>query len=172
MKVLICLDGEPHTRDAIDHAIGLGLSEQAEIFGLHVVDPWLRQFYSEIYAQGRREYLEWVDESLLAQALEAGEAFDVRCSERGLDVDFRIRHGEPLAEILEEIDDLAPDLVVTGGKPLTAWGRFRSGNLPARLETAIGARIPVVSILPAESQLRISGAGDALRQNKRPSPVM
>ncbi len=172
MKILVCLDGEPHTRGAIDHVISVGLSEQAEIFGLHVVDPWLRQFYSEIYAQGRREYLEWVDESLLAQALETGEAFDVLCNARGLEADFRIRHGEPLAGILEEIEELSPDLLVTGGKPLTAWGRFRSGNLPARLDAAIGARIPVVSILQTESQLRISGLENPHPENERPTPAM
>lgn len=146
MKILLCLDGEPHTRAAIEHAIGLGLSERAEVIGLHVVDPWLRQFYSEIYAQGRKEYLEWVDECLKAEALEAGEAFDALCNAQGLEADFRIRHGEPLAEILAEVDDLSPDLVITGDKPLTAWGRLRSGNLPVRLKKKLGAEIPMISI--------------------------
>lgn len=158
MKILICLDGEPHTSDAIEHAIGLGLAEQAEVIGLHVVDPWLRQFYSEIYAQGRKEYLEWVDECLKAEALEAGKEFDALCSAQGLEADFKIRHGEPLTQILEEINELSPDLVITGGKPLNAWGRFRSGNLPARLEKAIGHRTSVISITPTDLKVSVPPA--------------
>jgi nucleotide-binding universal stress UspA family protein len=156
VKILVCLDGEPHTSGAIEHAISLGLSERAEIFGLHVVDPWLRQFYSEIYAQGRKEYLDWVDECLEAEALEAGEDFDALCNAQGLEADFRIRHGEPLAEILKEIDDLSPDLVITGGKPLTAWGRFRSANLPARLRKSLAGRasLTVVESTDIETELR------------------
>ena len=146
MKILVCLDGEPHTRGAIEHAISLCLSERAEVIGLHVVDPWLRQFYSEIYAQGRKEYLEWVDECLRTEALEAGEAFDALCDAQGLEADFRVRHGDPLEEILEEIDELSPDLVITGGKALGAWGRFRSGNLPARLRKSLMGRAPLTVI--------------------------
>ena len=172
MKVLVCLDGEPHTRGAIDHAINLGLTEQAEVIGLHVVDPWLRQFYSEIYAQGRKEYLEWVDECLKAEALEAGEAFDALCSAQGLEADFRVRHGEPLAEILAEIDDLSPDLVITGGKPLTAWRRFRSGNLPGRLEKAIRPEILVVSILLTDSQRCVPPTETSMSEKKRPDAAI
>ncbi|MDH3419711.1 MAG: universal stress protein [Gammaproteobacteria bacterium] len=156
MKILVCLDGEPHTSGAIEHAINLGLAEKAEVIGLHVVDPWLRQFYSEIYAQGRKEYLEWVDACLKAEALEAGEAFDALCNAQGLEADFRIRHGEPLAEILEEIGELSPDLVITGGKPLNAWGRFRSGNLPAKLERSVGAKTSVVSVNGSDQPAAIS----------------
>lgn len=153
MKILVCLDGEPHTSGAIEHAIKLGLAEKAEVIGLHVVDPWLRQFYSEIYAQGRKEYLEWVDECLKAEALETGEEFDALCVAQGLEADFRIRHGEPLAEILQEIGEISPDLVITGGKPLTAWGRFRSGNLPIKLEKSLSGQTPIVSVTAAESEL-------------------
>lgn len=156
MKILVCLDGAPHTSGAIDHAIRLGLDEQAEVIGLHVVDPWLRQFYSEIYAQGRKEYLEWVDECLKTEALAAGEAFDALCRAQGLEADFRVRHGEPLALILEEIDDLCPDLVITGSKQLTTWGRFRSRNLPLHLKKKLGRRLPIVSIESPDEGLPVT----------------
>jgi len=155
MNILVCLDGEPHTRGAIERAIALGLSERADVVGLHVVDPWLRQFYSEIYAQGRKEYLEWVDECLKVEALQAAQEFDELCSAQTLEADFKIRHGEPLTEILEEIGQLSPDLVITGGKPLSAWGRFRSANLPARLEDAIGKQTSIVSITLTDPRLSL-----------------
>ncbi len=149
MSILVCLDGEPHTRAAIEHAISLSLSESAKIIGLHVVDPWLRQFYSEIYAQGRKEYLEWVDECLKTEAWQAAEEFAALCSAQGVEADFKIRHGEPLTQILEEIEELSPDLVITGAKALTAWGRFRSANVPLRLKRKLSGTTSIVSIEPA-----------------------
>ena len=157
MKLLVCLDGEPHTRGAIERAIALGLSEPADVIGLHVVDPWLRQFYSEIYAQGRKEYLQWVDECLKAEALRAGEEFDALCSAERLEVDFKIRHGEPLTQILEEISELSPDLVITGAKTMTAWARLRSGNVPMRLKKKLSGKISIVSIGPADGHTNVTG---------------
>ena len=68
MKVLVCIDGEPHTTRAIQHAISLGLYRPAEVTALHVIDPWLKQFYNEIHAQGRKQYLEHVDACLRENA--------------------------------------------------------------------------------------------------------
>lgn len=148
MKILVCLDGEPHSRKAIQRAIRLGLSRSAEVTGLHVIDPWLKKFYNEIYAQGRRQYLEYVDECLQSKAEQARREFDGMCRAGGLDAGFRVRHGEPETEILDEVHKAAPDLLITGSKQLNAWGRFRSGNLPLRLRKRVGAQTSVETCPP------------------------
>ncbi len=66
-----------------------------------------------------------------------------------MEADFKIRHGEPLTQILEEIEELSPDLVITGAKALTAWGRFRSANVPLRLKRKLSGTTSIVSIEPA-----------------------
>ena len=130
----------------MQRAIFLGLSLPAEVTALHVIDPWLKKFYNELYAQGRKCYLEYVDECLQAEAEQVHEDFAALCLAGGLEASFKIRHGEPMTEILAEVRELAPDLLITGSKPLNAWGRFRSGNLPVRLRKRVGRQVAMVSI--------------------------
>lgn len=137
MKIIVCTDGEPHSQHAIQRAIFLGLSLPAEVTALHVIDPWLKKFYNELYSQGRKEYLDYVDERLQADAERAHREFDRMCVAEGLQARFKIRHGEPIEEILQEVRQRTPDLLITGSKPLNVWGRFRSGNLPLRLKKKI-----------------------------------
>ena len=146
MKILVCIDGESHTRGAIERAISLGLARSGEVAALHVIDPWLKQFYNEIYAQGRKQYLEYVDDCLRERADHAQREFEGMCMAEGLKAGFRIRHGEPFAEILEEVRHVRPDLLITGRKRLNVWGRFRSANLPLRLRKKVGDEFSMISI--------------------------
>ena len=146
VKILVCIDGEPHSRSAIQRAIFLGLSLPAEVTALHVIDPWLKKFYNELYSQGRKRYLEYVDECLQAEAEQVHKEFNGMCLAEGLEAGFKARHGEPMTEILEEVRQVAPDLLITGSKRLSAWGRFRSGNLPLRLRKQVGRQVAMVSI--------------------------
>jgi nucleotide-binding universal stress UspA family protein len=146
VKILICIDGEPHSNSAIEKAISLGLSRQADVTALHVIDPWLKKFYNELYSQGRREYLEYVDECLQEKAEQVRVDFSGMCLAAGLEARFKARHGEPMTEILDEVRQVAPDLLITGSKQLSAWGRFRSGNLPLRLRKQAGSQVSMISI--------------------------
>jgi nucleotide-binding universal stress UspA family protein len=153
VKILVCIDGEPHSKSAIQQAIVLGLSSPAEVTALHVIDPWLKKFYNELYSQGRKQYLEYVDECLQAQAEQVYEEFNGMCLAAGLEARFKVRHGEPIAEILEEVRQVAPDLLITGSKQLSAWGRLRSGNLPLRLRKKLGRQASLISIKLTEPLL-------------------
>lgn len=129
----------------MQRAIQLGLSLPAEVTALHVIDPYLKKFYSELYAQGRKRYLEYVDECLEEEADRARCEFDALCRAEGLEAGFKVRRGEPLQEILEELRESAPDLVIAGGRELTAWGRFRSRNLPRQLRKRARTAVAVVT---------------------------
>lgn len=142
MRLLVCLDGEPHTRGAIERAIDVAINESAEPVGVHVIDQWLRQFSTEIYAQGRKEYLEWVDRCLEERAAAIREEFAARCHSRGVRARFVLRDGDPFAEILALVGKLEPELVITGEKTLTRWGRVGAGKLPRRLRAKLGRRAP------------------------------
>ncbi len=146
MKILVCIDGEPHSKKAIQRAISMGLSLPAKVTALHVIDPWLKKFYNEIYSQGRRRYLEYVDECLLAEAEQVQKEYRRMCLAEGLQARFKVRHGEPMTEILEEVRQATPDLLITGRKQLNAWGMFRSGNLPLRLRKQVGRQVAMISI--------------------------
>ena len=147
MKILVCIDGEPHSNSAMQRAIFLGLSLPAEVTALHVIDPWLKKFYNELYSQGRKQYLEYVDECLRVKAEQVCREFSEMCLAEELEASFKVRHGEPMTEILEEVRQVAPDLLITGSKQLNAWGRFRSGNLPLRLRKQAGLQVAMISII-------------------------
>lgn len=144
LKILVCIDGEPHSEGAIQWAIRLGLSLPAEVTALHVIDPYLKKFYNELFSQGRKRYLEYVDERLRSKADQACREFTEMCLAQGLETRFKLRQGEPLQEILEELQQTAPDLLITGGKELNAWGRFRSRNLPLQLQKKAGPQVAVL----------------------------
>ena len=146
MKILVCIDGESHSKNAIQRAIFLGLSLPAEITALHIINPWLKKFSNELYAQGRKQYLEYVDECLQKAAEQVQKEFNKMCLAEGLAAKFKIRHGEPMAQILEEVRQIAPNLLITGSKQLNLWGRYRSGNLPLRLKKNVSRQIPIISI--------------------------
>ena len=146
MKILVCIDGEPHTAGAVERAISLGLSRSAEVTALHVIDPWLKQFHNEIYAQGRRQYLDYVDHCLRDKADHARREFDGMCLAEGMRAGFKVRHGDPMDEILKEVRHAAPDLLITGSKPLNLWGRIRSGNLPLRLGKKLRGKTELMSV--------------------------
>jgi len=144
MRILVCTDGQPHSRAAMQWAVSQGLSKQAEVAALHVIDPYLKKFFDELYSQGRQRYLDYVDECLQAEADKARREFVLLCRSEGLDGRFKVRRGEPLQEILAELRQATPDLLVTGGKKLNAWGRFRSGNLPLRLQKRAATPVAVI----------------------------
>lgn len=142
--LLICLDGEPHTLDAMAWAVRLAGALALPLTGLHIKDPYLKQFQNDIYAQGRREYLAHVEDCLVDQAQRIGAEFTALCVRHGIAHDYRVREGEPLKEILAEYATDPCELLIVGGKPLTGLRRFRSRNLPARLEKSLSVPIMIV----------------------------
>jgi hypothetical protein len=90
--------------------------------------------------------MEYVDEIMQAGADHAHKEFADMCQTQGLDAEFKVRYGEPGQEIVEELLKTAPHLLITGGKQLNAWGRFRSRNLPFWLQKKVDAPISMLSV--------------------------
>ena len=66
--IVLAVDGEPHTLEAVCWAVDLALGLGAALNPVHIRDPYLKQFSNEIYAQGREEYLEHVQRCLEEKA--------------------------------------------------------------------------------------------------------
>jgi len=49
-KILLCIDGEPHTNKAVDWALSFAEITGAQVTALHVKNTYLKKFYNEIYA--------------------------------------------------------------------------------------------------------------------------
>jgi nucleotide-binding universal stress UspA family protein len=131
-RILLAVDGQPHTEAAIERALHLARVSGATVTALHVKDPYLKQFYNDIYAQGRQAYLDHIDRCLAEGAEEA--LADIARRAKGVAVEHRplIRAGDPLEEIVAACADGDYDLLVIGGKAVAA-GRKPLRDLAARL---------------------------------------
>ncbi len=146
-KILVCLDGEPHTREAIFWAIRLARSLETTLVGLHVLDPYLKKFYNELYSQGRREYLEYIDSCLEKIANQTFCEFSNLCCQENITFEVKARAGDPLCEILAEIKDSDYSLVVLGQRKLSFWDRIRSRKLPEYVVKH--SNVPILIVKPS-----------------------
>ena len=132
--LLLCTDGEKHTKNAEDLALRLARQFQARLVGLYVVDPFLQKFTHEIYAVGREACREHLDRALREEGGKALEALKERCREAGVDFAAKFRCGPPDEEILAEIGEGSYDMVVMGARLLKGWReRWESVNLPQKI---------------------------------------
>ena len=134
--ILLAIDGEPHTEAAVARALELAAERGVPLVAVHVKDPYLKQFAGEIYAQGREEYLEHVDDSLEAVAREATERFEVTACARGVAFETKVVEGNTLEELCSEIARGEYGAAFLGGvrrRGVAAWySRSLSADLASR----------------------------------------
>ncbi len=131
--ILLAADGEDHSLLAIELCLKIAREFGSSVTAIHVLDPYLKQFYNEIYAQGRREYLRYVDACLVSCADEL-ESSLVDIFQELPSFSFIRAYGDPEKEIIRHLHSGSYDLLITGGKVLSGIKRITSWNLPTRLE--------------------------------------
>jgi nucleotide-binding universal stress UspA family protein len=134
-RILLCIDGEPHTAAACARALDLARIHHAAIDALYVVDPYLKKFTNEIYAVNRNECRDHLDRSLAAEGEAALDRFCASAQEAGQSVGRLLQYGEP-EEVIPQLAAAAGyDLVVLGGKRFSGrYERWTSRDLPGRLD--------------------------------------
>ncbi len=133
-KILICIDDEDHARRAEDYAISLARLTGAEIVCIHVVNPFLKKFVNEIYAVGRNECMDHIDDALQREGKTALNNFLEKAVLQGKNPVILLKYGDPEIEILSEIENGGYDMVIMGAKQLTGWKKnFESFNLPEKI---------------------------------------
>ncbi len=132
--ILLAADGQPHTGKAVELCLKIAKKSGCSLSIIHVMDPYLKQFYNEIYAQGRKQYLEHVDACLKNEAEELEKNLRKVFEPAVSDLSFVKAYGDPETEILKLLDTGTYDLLVTGGKLLAGIKKITSWNLPTRLE--------------------------------------
>jgi nucleotide-binding universal stress UspA family protein len=132
-RILLCIDGEPHTEQAIAMAIELARATGARLDALYVVDPYLKKFTTEIYAVNREACQEHLDRALTAEGQAAGFAFAEQARGEGLAAECLIESGVP-EEVIPRLASRY-DLLVLGGKRFGGrLERWSSRDLPRRLD--------------------------------------
>jgi nucleotide-binding universal stress UspA family protein len=146
-RVLWPTDFSEPARRALDHAIAFALHEQARLIALHV-EPRPVVFGGEAYATEVP-----LDSETLASLARSLEQAAAPAREAGIAVETRLVEGDPLHGILDEIDALAPDLVVVGTHGRRGLERFVLGSVAeAILRRSL---VPVLTVPPESRAPRL-----------------
>ena len=144
--ILLAIDGEPHTRNATTWALGLAEKLGWPITAVHVKDHYLKRFYNDLYAQGREEYLDHIDNCLEEMARKTEENFKREARRIGAVYEIKILIGDPLDVIVTEVRNAMYRLLVLGKKNISGTRAWRSRNLPKSiLNTVVG--LPVITVV-------------------------
>jgi nucleotide-binding universal stress UspA family protein len=146
-RILLCVDGEPHTNAAVALALELARVHGAALDALHVVDPYLKKFTDEIYAVNRDECREHLDRALAAEGDMALDAFAAKAADAGITAGCLQQAGPPDEVIPQLAAAGGYDLVVLGGKRFaTRYARWTSRDLPARLDGRLAVPVLLVRV--------------------------
>ncbi|MDI1472347.1 MAG: universal stress protein [Thermodesulfovibrio sp.] len=133
-KILLCTDGEEHSKKAEQYAICLAEKFESTIVCLFVVNPFLKKFTNEIYAINRNECRAHLDRAIQTEGKIALDNFQRLAQERQINTISKMRYGDPAEEILKEIKENSYDLIIMGAKLLKGWKmKFESFNLPEKI---------------------------------------
>ena len=139
--ILLAFDSEASSTAAARWAMTLALAAGRRLVAVFVKDPYLKQFYNEIYAQGRQEYLDHVDRCNDELAEKARDALVELCQAQDLAWELRVRHGDPAEELAAEAGSGGYALlVIDAGKAAGRWSRQPDGlgrRLAATLELPV-----------------------------------
>lgn len=134
-RLLLCVDGEPHSEAAVALALDLAQTHRASLDALYVVDPYLKQFTHEIYAVNRDACRDHLDRALAAEGDAALDGFAARAGRAGVAAGRLMQYGEPEAVIPQMVAAGGYDLVILGGKRFAGrYERWTSRDLPGRLD--------------------------------------
>jgi len=134
-RILLCVDGEPHTEMAVALALGLASARGVRLDALYVIDPYLKKFTDEIYAANRDECRAHLDRSLAAEGAVALDQLLARAAAADIVAGRLLEYGPPEEVIPRLVIAGGYDLVVLGGKRFSGrYDRWTSRDLPGRLD--------------------------------------
>lgn len=145
-RILLCIDGERHTKKAVWYALKIAKGVDAELTVLHVIDTFLleKRISHEIFAVGREEYRAYVKRELQKEAERVVQEFEKIAKKRGVRFKTILRFGNPVEEVIAEAEEGKYDLVILGGKRRHWFGELKSRNLPLRVFRKVGIPVMVV----------------------------
>lgn len=133
-KILLCTDGESHSKAAEELAIKLASQFGSKLVCLYVVNSYPKKFTNEIYAVNRDECRIYLDRSQTEEGIEAFKSIENRIKDSKIDFESKLRYGIPYEEILKEIEEEDYDIIVMGKRKFKGYiDKIRSFNLPKKI---------------------------------------
>ena len=157
-RILLAVDGEPHTDEAVCWALDLALGLGVALNLVHIRDPYLKQFSTEIYAQGREEYLEHVQRCLEEKAQMARASFESTVKEyleRRRDAKepnwtIDVLDGDPAEQLATLIKRGEYSMLVLGRRRRTRFAALEPHDVAEKL-SSLRSSVPIL-VVPEPSQ--------------------
>ena len=145
--VLFAADFSANSREAFRAACSLAIEDKTRLVVLHVVEPKWGPKQSVLRGQQTLEPAGDKPDNAHREALRQ-QMRDVYAPGHPIDVDYRLREGDAVAEILRTAREIGSDLIVMGTNGSNPLRRLLAGSVA----TAVlhSARCPVLALRPIE----------------------
>ncbi len=135
-KIVVAYDGSPHSKRALDMAIDIARKYGSRLYIIEVVDP------AALIGLGVSPVPQTVLDQLYQKAKSDIEEARKRAAD--LETEGQVLEGDPATSILEFVDKVKADLLVSGSRGLSTLKRLFLGSVSSRLVSE--ARIPVLVV--------------------------
>ncbi|MHC3439723.1 universal stress protein [Natrialbaceae archaeon A-gly3] len=139
--ILLPTDAGEGTELAIEHAITVAESHNADLHVLYVVDS---DVYSSYTGDEYVHEFEGLESALETEGEEAIEEIAERVREAGLEPKTVLRHGSPHEQILEYAEEEDVDLLVMGSKERSGEYRRLLGSVTERVARLSSRPVTIV----------------------------
>jgi nucleotide-binding universal stress UspA family protein len=126
MKILLAVDGSPHSQEAVDEVARRPWPSKSTIRVLSVIQPYTPPATEFVLAGATLEDMRRQQTSE-AERLTARAADAVKTT--GVSTETVIREGDPRSAIVDEADECAADLIVVGSHGRTGLTRWLLGSI-------------------------------------------
>ena len=126
MKILLAIDGSPHSQAAVDEVVRRPWPSSSTIRVLSVIQPYTPPASEFVLAGATLEDIRQQQtasaEQIIGLAADALQATE-------LSTETRVREGDPRSAIVDEADEWGADLIVVGSHGRTGLMRWLLGNV-------------------------------------------
>ncbi len=144
MRILIAIDGSPHSDAAIEFVAGLSWPAGSSFLVVSAVQM-PEDVYQSFYVPGAAT-LGGALESAKALHQDAVERARRRLAARGFQVDARVLEGDPRGALIEAAETESADLIVVGSHGRTGLAKLLIGSVATHVVTHAPCSVLVIKL--------------------------
>ena len=150
MKILLAVDGSPHSDEAIEEVLRRPWPPQSEVKIITAaeipmpvgMEPWVVS----------PDYFEEMDKSVrkAAQVVLDSALAKLKIEDKALKISSEIIQGSPRQVIVDEAESWGADLIVMGSRGLGAWNRLLLGSVSSAVVHHAKCSVEIVRLRRAD----------------------